>query len=138
MEALLQNLDARASQAVVGRLKRLSERLEALRAKRVLTDPAAHLDNRRIELDRMRDRLLAAQEGVLAKGKQRYVGLAASLDAMSPLRVLARGYAIAEKADGRAVRSVRDLAAGDRLRLRLADGRAQVLVETTAEGENNG
>ena len=38
------------------------EKLEALRAKRVLTDPAAQLDNRRIELDHARDRLIAAQE----------------------------------------------------------------------------
>ena len=53
----------------------------------------------------------------------------AALDAMSPLKVLGRGYAIATDAEGRTVRSVRALENGQRLRLRLSDGQADCLVE---------
>ena len=133
MEQLLQNMDARAFQAMTGRIGRLSERLEMLRSKRVITDSAAHLENRRIDLDRTRDRLLAAQENRLSASKQRYVRLAASLDAMSPLRVLARGYAIAADGEGNTVRSVKAVSPGDKISLRFADGQARCLVESTTE-----
>ncbi len=132
MSELLQSLQIRAGQAMTGRLKGYAQRLEAIRSQRVMTDPSAHLDNRRLELDRMRDRLTAAQETRLAAGKQRYVRLAASLDAMSPLRVLARGYAIASDSRGQTVRRAGALTPGDRLELRFADGRARCLVESTA------
>jgi exodeoxyribonuclease VII large subunit len=53
---------------------------------------------------------------------------------MSPLKVLARGYAIATKADGRAVRSAEDVAPAERIDLRLARGRvAAVVTEVTPE-----
>ena len=48
--------------------------------------------------------------------------LSASLDALSPLKVLGRGYAIAQRADGRAVVSAGDVAPDDLLKLTLADG----------------
>ena len=48
--------------------------------------------------------------------------MAASLDALSPLKVLGRGYAIARRADGKAVVSTGDVAPGDKLNLTLSDG----------------
>jgi exodeoxyribonuclease VII large subunit len=57
-------------------------------------------------------------------------GLARSLEAISPLATVARGYAIVQHEDGRLVRSVLDATPGDRLDVRLADGRLQVRVET--------
>lgn len=53
---------------------------------------------------------------------------ARSLDAASPLHVLARGYAAVENEEGESVSSVRDLSAGDEISLRLRDGRAGSLV----------
>lgn len=54
----------------------------------------------------------------------------AELDALSPLRVLERGYAIAlHEATGRAVRSVSEVHAGDRLRVRVSDGELRARVE---------
>ena len=47
---------------------------------------------------------------------------ASKLDALSPLKVLGRGYAIGYTEEGRALDSVQGIQAGDRLRLRLADG----------------
>ena len=54
--------------------------------------------------------------------RERLVRGAASLDAMSPLKVLARGYAIAETEEGRILRSRKDASPGQPLRLRLSDG----------------
>ena len=56
-------------------------------------------------------------------------GLARSLEAVSPLATVARGYSILRHGDGRIVRSVLDAAPGDRLSARLTDGELAVRVE---------
>ena len=106
-----------------------------MRNKRVLTEPGAFLDSRRLDLDRLRDRLLASEERQLAEKRQRFVKLGASLDAMSPLRVLSRGYALATGREGKPLRSVRGLAKGDEITVRFQDGQAACRVEQVQEGE---
>ena len=130
---VLRGYDIRSAQAMTKLLDRLKERLSNLESKRVLSDPSVYIDNRRIELDHGRDRLISAQERLLSGKKQSYVRLAASLDAMSPLRVLSRGYAIASKPDGEPVRSVKGLEAGEQISLRLADGSADCLVQSVTD-----
>lgn len=128
------SLDAysiRADQAIRKKLLSLSERLESYKNKRVITDPTAHIDNRRIELDHVRDRLAAAEERNLSRCRQSFVALTASLDAMSPLRVMTRGYVIAEREDGTTVKSVNMISGGDTIKLRLWDGKADCLVRAT-------
>lgn len=129
----LDSYGIRADQALRKKLVSLSERLESYRNKRVLTDPAAYIDNCRIELDHVRDRLAAAEERNLSKCRQNFVALTAALDAMSPLRVMSRGYAIAERNDGAVVRSTDMLNAGDSITLRLLDGRADCLVRSVSK-----
>ena len=138
MRDTLEGYSIRSRQAMEKQLKSLGQRLEALRSKRVLTDPEVYLDNRRMDLDRFRDRLLAAQERQLSGKRQRFVKLGAALDAMSPLRVLSRGYTVSLNSRGETVKSVRDISAGDRLRLRFSDGQAECLVEHVEEGEEHG
>ena len=130
---VLRGYDIRSAQAMTKLLDRLKERLSNLESKRVLSDPSVYIDNRRIELDHGRDRLISAQERLLSGKKQSYVRLAASLDAMSPLRVLSRGYAIASKPDGEPVRSVKGLEVGEHVSLRLADGSADCLVQSVTD-----
>ena len=60
--------------------------------------------------------------------------LTASLDALSPLKVLTRGYTAAFDGNGKVVRSVSDLGAGDTVDLLLADGRAGCTVNTVSPG----
>ena len=132
---LLRSYEIRSGQAMHKQLSQLKERLNSFRQKRVLTDPSASIDNRRISLDYSRDRLCAAQERILSGKRQQYVRLASSLDAMSPLRVLSRGYAVAEDETGGTVKSAEQLHPGDRLRLRFADGGADCRVEELLSGE---
>ena len=129
----INSYEIRADQAMRKKLLSLSEKLEALKNKRVITDPSAHIDNRRIELDHARDRLTAAEERKLSRCRQNFVALTSALDAMSPLRVLTRGYAIAEKEDGSTVKSVEMLSAGDSLFLQLWDGKADCLVSSVSK-----
>ena len=55
----------------------------------------------------------------LHKKRQRYTHLAATLDAMSPLKVLGRGYAIAERADGIIIKTSTDVNPGDQIKIKL-------------------
>ena len=134
----LNAMDIRASQAMRKKLSFLSERLESLKKKPVMTTPTAQIDLRRMELDHMRKLLSAAEEHELAGYRERFVRLTAALDAMSPLRVLTRGYAIANDSEGKSIRSVEALKPGDRIRLTLADGRADCRVEKTKRSNTDG
>lgn len=123
----------RASVSMEKRLKHLRTELEALSSRRVMRDAGAYLDDRRIELDHLRDKLVSSMEGQLAVRQRRQASLAAALDAMSPLRVLTRGYAMATDAAGDTVSSVRHMGVGDTLRLRVSDGSALCTVKEIYE-----
>lgn len=132
----LNSYGIRADQAMRKKLLSLNERLESYKNKRVMTDPTAHIDNRRIELDHVRDRLAAVEDRKLSRCRHSFVALTAALDAMSPLRVLSRGYAIAEKEDGSTVKSVDMLSPGDGFCLQLWDGKAQCRVSSVSKRES--
>ena len=129
----LESYGIRASQAIDKQVKHLRTELKSLSTRRVMQDAGAYLDDRRIELDHMRDKLAASMEAQLAQKAREQAGLAAALDAMSPLRVLMRGYAIAAQESGETVRSVKQLQIGQSLRLRVSDGSAKCTVNEIIE-----
>ena len=129
----LESYGIRASQAIDKQVKHLRTELKSLSTRRVMQDAGAYLDDRRIELDHMRDKLAASMEAQLAQKTREQAGLAAALDAMSPLRVLMRGYAIAAQESGETVRSVKQLQSGQSLRLRVSDGSAKCTVNEITE-----
>ena len=126
---VLSGFEIRADQAMRKKLTRLSDKLDTLKNKRVMTDHMVQIEDRRMRLDRLRDELTAAQTDNLSLHHRRYIALASSLDAMSPLRVLSRGYSIASGADGTVVKSVTELSEGEKIRLRLSDGSADCVVD---------
>ncbi len=125
---VLRSYEIRSAQAMAKKLAALRTRLDTVSTKRVMLDPAAAIDDRRIVLDRYRDRLIGAQEHINAEKKHEYVRLTAALDAMSPLKVLSRGYAIVSGASGNVIKSIDTLEKGDEVSLRLADGTAECEV----------
>ena len=132
---MLSGFSIRSSQAMDKRLKNLRTELDSYRSRRVLRDASAPIDDRRQELDYLRDKLGSAMERALAEKRRAQVRLAASLDAMSPLRVLTRGYSIASDEHGKLVWSVKTLKSGAPLRLRLSDGSADCRVESIEEDQ---
>ena len=111
------------------RLCRDREVLERLSRSRVLRDPLAAIEDKRLLLDFRRDKLIAALKGRLLEAQGELGRLAAALDALSPLKVLARGYAIPRNEDGAILRSVKDTTIGAALSLHFADGSALCRVE---------
>ena len=105
------------------------KRLEVLATPRPLQSPTAYVDERRLLLDGVQRRLCTAQQQTLAGSRQRCVRLAAALDAMSPLKVLGRGYAVARSRDGTILKSGREVVPGDRVSVTLSEGGFDAVVE---------
>ena len=130
---MLQNYSARCSHAAAKKLETYRRRLSELQSRRVLQSPTGYIDLKRMEVDMLRARLLSAQEGRAAASRRRYVHLAASLDALSPLKVLSRGYAVAENGSGRIVRALAEV--GETLRVSVSDGVLHCTVEEKEYGK---
>jgi len=124
----LDNLEIRSQQTMRKKLDTLSARLDDMKNRRIMRSPGAYLDVKRLELDRASAGLISAGERQNAARRREYVKLAASLDAMSPLKVLSRGYAFAETG-GRVVKSTADVKAGDALDVTVSDGSLGCRVE---------
>ena len=117
------------------RLDLLRQNLETLRRKRSLTDPMAFLQDKRMLLGYVQKNLSHAGESLLAAPRRKLGALAASVDALSPLKVLGRGYAMVTDQGGQVVRSVRDIQIDDDLSITLGDGTARCRVEETVYQE---
>ena len=125
----VESLSLRALQAVRKRLELSRRRVEELSGRRVLKSPMGYIDLKRMELDMQRAALLTAQERRTASARHALVRAAAALDALSPMKVLCRGYAIASAGSGAVLRSVGDVGTGEHIRVELSDGTLGCVVE---------
>ena len=129
-------LQTRLNQSVNRKLAESRERLNVLQEKRVLQSPLNYLQDRRMLLDYQYNRMMAAMQNQVGKKRQQFIGLTASLDAMSPLKVLARGYSVAKDSNGRILHRASDVCAGERIRVVLHQGELDAVVETSIGGNN--
>lgn len=125
----LSQLEARLAQAMSRRLERARKELEQAKRCRMLQDPITYVDDCRMQLDYQRQRLARGLSTTVGRERERFARLSAGLDALSPLKVLGRGYAIARRADGAIISSVGDVTAGDTLALRVTDGEISCQVK---------
>lgn len=126
----LTGLQSRLEYSIRRELVQNANRLKDLAARKVLSSPTAYLDFKRMELDRLQGKMITVSEGWLAARRQQFGQTAAALDAMSPLKVLARGYTVATNEKGMIIRSTADAKDGDKLRLRVTDGNLLCRVES--------
>ena len=135
-EALQQTMDG-MSAATAAALKRQMQsarrHLQVLSQSNCLQSPEAYLHLRADALQTSANRLAAAQSKLLHLHKQKFISHAAKLDAMSPLKVIARGYAIAQTAEGTLLQSVHQVKAGDTVTVSLRDGKVDTPVSQVKE-----
>lgn len=96
--------------------------LVRLASSRTMVEPGTYFKDKRLMLDYQSHRLLNGINKTTATQREQLGRLAAALDAMGPLKVLGRGYAIAQKENGALIGSVQDANGGDLFQLRLSDG----------------
>ena len=117
------------AQGALNTLEKADAQWKTLASKRVLTDPMAFVDDRRMQLDSVQQRMGLTAHRQLSRRQQRFATLAASLDALSPLKVLGRGYAMAQAADGTVLRTSQQVQEGDRIHVRLGQGALDCTVD---------
>ena len=130
----LDTLSARMEQSEQKRVKALRERYEALARSRVLRDPMAFIDDKRLLLDYTQRKLSALAQAQTAQRAQRFASLAASLDALSPLKVLGRGYAVARDENGTILRAAEEASVGEKIEVLLGQGSLMCTVDEQRTG----
>ena len=150
-EASVESLARLSANAMGARLSRLEVQVEGLGARRCLQDPMAPLEARAADLAQTEERLHDAIPRSLSRKAEELFGqasrlrglaprmlrpaeaelgrLAGTLDALSPLKVLSRGYAIATDDIGHVIKEASELQPGQAVGVRLGSGSvtAQVL-----------
>lgn len=130
-DALRQNLDAMSSamaSALSRQLKAARQHLDVLSRSPALRSPTGYIEQREKSLELLKNRLIAAQNQSITRKNQRYIAAVSKLDAMSPLKVLTRGYSMAQTEAGEVLRSVRQVELGERVSVLLSDGKLSATV----------
>ena len=130
-EALQQLLDGFSSNmaaSLARQVKAGKQHLKALADSPALRSPTGYLEQRRQNVLLLKNRLLAAQTQEVERKRRRYVEQTAKLDAMSPLKVLTRGYAMALTDDGSVLKSISQVELGQRIAVTVGDGSLSATV----------
>lgn len=125
--------EMRLQKAVKSRLYYERERVERLGGFFLKRPPQALLAERRQRLDMAAEALDHGMRRALLEKQHAFQVAAEKLEMLNPLHVIRRGYSVVEK-DGAAVRSVKELVAGDGILVRLADGSFDAVVGGLREG----
>lgn len=135
-EALRQTMDTMLSAmqtSVIKQLRASRRYLDTLSASSALQSPTRYVALRRESINSLLLRLSSAQQRNLNMKRQRFISLTAKLDAMSPLKVLSRGYAMVRNTDGGVIKSVSQVKSGDKANIALSDGTIKVTIDAIME-----
>lgn len=126
----LSGLVFRLAVGLRGRARALRQRLERIEARAPLSKPQVLIAQRVQRLDNLTHGLATAFRYQVERGRMHLGRLSGQLDALSPLGVLGRGYALCtDRNTGEVLRSGAGVAAGRRVRVRLASGGLDCRVE---------
>jgi exodeoxyribonuclease VII large subunit len=115
--------------SMLSRVDNFRLRLAALEARSVLQRPENLIGQRRQDCDILGDRLLRSMGLMVERQQRNLAAVAASLHALSPLKVLLRGYSLTRTETGAVVRSASQVQPGDILITRLHEGQLRSRVE---------
>ena len=137
-DALLQNLDAMTA-AMAGSLNRqiksAQQHLNVLSQSPALKSPAGYLQQRQKSLELLTNLLISAQNQNITRKNNQYIAAVSKLDAMSPLKVLSRGYAMTQNQSGEVVRSIHQVETGEQITVSLSDGTLSATVINKEESK---
>ena len=115
--------------ALKRRVQLMKMRYEKCMARRVFKEPLQKIHERSIRLDMSIKLINNSIKKKMQTSKSEYIKLVSKLDALSPLKTLARGYSIAENDFGEVISSKDKVNIGDYLSIRFTDGKIKAKVE---------
>ena len=119
----------RLSQVMQRMLDSNRKHLNDMASRRVMTTPIAYIDTKRMDLDRVRDRLIFVCDQYNSILRKQHVHYAAKLDALSPLKVLSRGYSVLQNDIGEPIKDIGQVNIGDTIHVTLTGGTLDCRVE---------
>ena len=137
-DALRQYLDvtlASLSTSLMRQLRVSRQHLDILASSPAMQSPDIYLKQHRNNLKNITNQLLLLQNNTLGKYRSRFLNATAKLDAMSPLKVLTRGYAIVQTLDREVVRSTKQLSKGSDICIAFTDGDVQASITEIKEND---
>ncbi len=123
------SMEVRLAQAMRRKLSEKRAKIDDIASRSVMQYPTAYIDQKRQMLDSTQNALISRYERLINAKKHLYIRYAASLDALSPLKVLGRGYSIATDSDGNSVTDAESINVGDRLNVSLSRGALKCTVD---------
>lgn len=136
-DALRQNLDSYmiAMATVLKRqIQAARKHLEILKSSQAMQSPEQYILILRKNLNQKRLELCNIEKQIINRNNQRFLSSAAKLDAMSPLKVLTRGYSMTQTEDGTVISSVKQANINDKIKITLRDGKLTATINQI-EGE---
>ena len=128
IDGLLSGYSNSLKNALLSKYRLCEAKLAALMSSTVFKNPEDTLINKKFyELDRLSDNLENLVKGYISQAEKQFCGAVSSLESLSPLKVLSRGFAAVKNKDS-AVCSVSDTEIGDTLDLRFYDGNVKCEV----------
>ena len=124
----------RMKQALSKKLEIMKLRYEKCISSVVFKEPTRKIQDNYLKIEsyiKQLENIIKVKE---QKEKSRYIELISKLDTLSPLKTLIRGYSIIQK-DGNVVKSVKQLKVGDKIDIRLSEGKAQGVIETISSDD---
>lgn len=118
----MKDTELRIYSALSTKLSFYKEMLKNVSQKKVMMSPENYFQERRMNLVFLSEKLSNNAERIVSRSREKFAKYVSSLDAMSPLKVLSRGYAIATNENGKIIKKVADVSSGEKLGIRLEDG----------------
>ena len=122
VRAHLDQLQLRLGRVMGNQLARQRQKLQHLEHSRALSRPLTFVEEKRMLLDRQQEKLAGALQKSVAAHRTRFAALCAALDSLSPLKVLARGYGLAQRENGSVITAAAQVFCGDHIDLTLSGG----------------
>ena len=129
----LDSYSAAMATSLTRQVKAGRQHLKALADSPALRSPTGYLEQRKQNILLLKNRLVSAQTQSVERKRRIFVEQTAKLDAMSPLKVLTRGYAMAQKKDGTVLRSIKQVEIADEIAITVGDGSVSAMVTDVKE-----
>ena len=102
-------------------------RFDKSMSSRIFKEPFRNINDQYLKVDANIKRLENVMRNKQKEINTQYIELISKLDTLSPLKTLTRGYSVTEK-DGKMVKSVKELKVGDKVTIKLIDGKIKAQI----------
>lgn len=120
---------ARIDIIMKNKFSNLASKLEMISKKKCLTSPMYLIDDKRITLDNLSEKIDSKAKMVLDRKRYDMSGVVSKLDALNPLKIISRGYSAVFSEDGKLIKSVDDVKIDDEVEFRTVDGKVKATVK---------